>query len=537
MSRLPLALDPEPDETWHSYLTRRAAQHSCTVTELADHIGLRIDGRWPAYHGVILDPGRTDAVAPVLGLTPAQVQDTHLASYDQRAFDLASLRGTPGIDTTRKTVQRSWVHLAGSSYCPACLAVDGSWRLAWRIPWITACLEHQVRLVGTCPACGMVPGVGNILGASAPSRVYAAPDGRLCAHPGKDGGTCGADLSLTEAGAAPRPELDRASSLLSMMNGDRGSVAGRTHTSLQTLRAWQSAIGLAVHLAVVTLPGWGRTHRWGTPPRDPATVAALLETVAPVIEADAIEAAADVIEAWCLGSGIRTPHANTFSRATQPSAALQPVLDEVLRRHGRAHTRLQRQLTDPTGRELLRLDWAPDDVPQLIWPCALPPRWRHSAKPDQRILRTVVAMMLARMHTNQDWVRAGAVLGIPPDKARNWTRYAFAGQFGDLRTELIRAAAQAAQHMTLQPVRHTWARRPVISGYGPQALHGAQQPACQREDPASAWCPCTATTVPNIDPAERQGAKTWKHSAHALGTATASPSPGETGSCAKVRSR
>lgn len=506
MTRLPLAMDPRPDETWHSYLTRRAAQHSCTVTELADHIGLRINGRWPAYHGVILPPGRTEAVAPVLGLASAQVQSTHLASYDQRAFDLAALRGIPGIDTTRKTVQQSWVHLAGSSYCPACLAADGSWRIAWRIPWITACLEHQVRLVGTCTTCGHVPGVGNGLRASAPSRVYAAPDGRVCAHPRAQGGTCTADLSQGQRTTASRSELDRVNSILSVINGDRGTVAGQSHTSLQTLRAWQSTIGLAVQLGVVTAPAWGRTHRWGNPPRNPAIVAVLLETVAPVIEADTVEAAGDIIEAWCLGSGIRSPHANTFSRATQPSAALQPVLDEVLRRHGRAHTRLQRQLTDPNGRELFRLDWAPDDVPQLLWRCALPPLWRHSVKPDQRILRAVLAMMLVRMHTSQDWVRTGAVLGISPDKARNWTRYTFAGQFGDLRAELVLAATKAAQHLPLQPARHTWTRRPIISGYGRQALHLAQQPACQREVPASAWCPCNATTLPNVD-AECQGAK------------------------------
>jgi hypothetical protein len=61
-----------------------------------------------------------------------------------------------------------------------------------------------------------------------------------------------------------------------------------------------------------------------------------------------------------------------------------------------------------------------DDVPQLVWPCALPEHLRHSTKPDQRILRAVVSMVLVRMCTDaKDWVEAGAALGFPPDKSRN----------------------------------------------------------------------------------------------------------------------
>jgi len=155
-----------------------------------------------------------------------------------------------------------------------------------------------------------------------------------------------------------------------LVSGQRSPVAGVERTSLQALRAWQSAIGIAVRLGAVDAGDWGRTHRWANPPRDPDLVDRLLESVEPLVNAKEPESAADVLGGWLRQAGISSPNATTFSRITQPSAALQPVIDEALSRCGRAHTLIQRRLVGQDGLALDQRGWGVDDVPQLVWPCA-----------------------------------------------------------------------------------------------------------------------------------------------------------------------
>lgn len=388
MTRLPLALQPFPEESWQSYLTRRAAQHGTNLAGLGSHLGLRDSrGRWPGRFGVELGRDDVQRVAPLLGLVSAQIERMQLASYDQLAFDLGGLE-QGGIAGTRAAAHSAWIWLAGSTFCPLCLAEnDGVWQLSWRIPWRTSCLRHGINLVGACCSCGGVPGLGNRLHGSAPPRVAAAPDGRRCAHPEPDGRCCGADLSAHRPRAASVGRLRRAALMRDITDGQRSLVVGAERTSLQSLRAWQSAIGIAVRLGAVDAGDWGRTHRWGNPPRDPDLVDKLLAAVEPVISAPNPREAADVLEGWLNNAEIPVPHANTFDRITQPSAALRPAIDELLSRYGRAHTIIQRRLATEDGSELGQRTWGIDDIPQLVWPCALPEHLRESTRPDQRILR------------------------------------------------------------------------------------------------------------------------------------------------------
>jgi hypothetical protein len=50
------------------------------------------------------------------------------------------------------------VRIRGSRYCPRCLAESGGrWQLLWRLPWVFACITHQVLLNDLCPVCGKPP--------------------------------------------------------------------------------------------------------------------------------------------------------------------------------------------------------------------------------------------------------------------------------------------------------------------------------------------------------------------------------------------
>lgn len=492
MTRLPLALAPLEDESWPSYLTRRAAQHGTTLAGMGSHLGLRDGrGRWLGRFGVTMEETDVRRVAPLLGLAPEQVDRMQLAAYDQLAFDLSGLAHESAIAGTRATTHTAWVWLAGTTFCPLCLAEeDGAWKLSWRIPWITTCLRHNVPLHGICGVCGGVPGLGNGLHGSVPPRVAAAPSGETCAHPEPGGHVCGAALSSEPTVPASPDRLRRTRTMAGLVDGGRGRVAGAERSPLQTLRGWQSAIGIAVRLGAVDSDGWGRTHRWANPPRDPDLIDRLLEAVEPLVTAPDPAMAADVLEGWVRNAGIRSPHANTFDRITQRSVALQPAIDELLGRHGRAHTVIQRRLTTADGAPLGQPIWSVDDIPQLVWPCALPEHLRHSTKPDQRILRAVISMILVRMCSDaNDWVEAGAALGFPADKSRNWTRYAFAARWG-MQADLIGAADRTIGPLVHQGRCSRWRLRAPMVGFGACALRRAQAPACI--DKGGAWCPCSS---------------------------------------------
>lgn len=495
---LPLALEPDPNETWHSYLVRRAAQHGCTVAALATNLGIRdTAGRWPAYYGIRVDDAWASPAAARLSLTVEQIRAMHLEAFDQRAVDLTDLDGAPGIATTRLVAHRLWIRLAGSAYCPQCVA-DGMWRVTWRLPWATVCPRHHTFLLALCPRCRGIPGTANTLHGSAPSRAEATPDGRLCERPARSspGKVCAFDLSTAAAPAADLPAVRRAELITEIITSGHGTVAGRPTPALEALRGWQHAICLARHFGRAPEARWGSTHRWATPPADPREMDQLLAAAEPLVCAPDAATAADHFERWCWQAGHRTVNADTFARASKGSAALEPVIGALLRRRGRAHVLAQRRLDLDQVADLER--WHADDVPQLVWACALPKTLQRSTKPDQLILRAVVAMILARIQTGAtDWVTAGAFLGLPAHGSRQWTRYAFSSRHGDLKDALIAAAHRLVPLLSRQPNGGMHAARPAVSGVGLAALAHAQAPECARADPSATWCPCSSDQARN----------------------------------------
>jgi hypothetical protein len=226
-------------------------------------------------------------------------------------------------------------------------------------------------------------------------------------------------------------------------------------------------------------------------------MAALVTTVQPLLSAPTHQEAADILQWWCGDAGIRRPHADTFGRVTAPSAALAPAITTLLQRSGRVHILLTRQRLI-AQQQLPVLDWGVDDVPQLVWCCALPPQRWLNRKPDVLLLRAVTALVLTRIHDGQSWADTGARLGIPPAKARQWTRYCFSSAFPGLQAELLTAARTLSTHLTAQPDRGAWTGHPALTdGYGLTPLRTAQDPRCRRVDPTSPWCPCT---VPKRSP-------------------------------------
>ncbi|GAA3842078.1 hypothetical protein GCM10022403_087670 [Streptomyces coacervatus] len=66
----------------------------------------------------------------------------------------------------KKTALPPWLRFETTSYCPSCLAGDGStiqnlhggpWKRLWHLPIVFACLDHNVFLRDVCPACQQQP--------------------------------------------------------------------------------------------------------------------------------------------------------------------------------------------------------------------------------------------------------------------------------------------------------------------------------------------------------------------------------------------
>lgn len=100
-------------------------------------------------------------------------------------------------------------------------------------------------------------------------------------------------------------------------------------------------------------------------------------------------------------------------------------------------------------------------------------------------------MILVRTCTEaHDWVAAGAALGFPADKSRNWIRYTFAANWG-IKEDLLIAARTLEAKLTRHRDRPSFHRRKQVSGFGLVALKDAQSPTCLDQG-GRVWCPCNS---------------------------------------------
>lgn len=144
MSRLPLTIKPQPDESWRSYLDRVAKSYRCTTDALGNHLGLRPRGRWPADHGITLGSALTEHVAIQLGLEPTRVTAMHPARWDGHALQVTAI--TKQAPHAWHIVPISWTYLRQPRTCNECVSQYGYRRLTWHLPWVTHCVEHSVQL-------------------------------------------------------------------------------------------------------------------------------------------------------------------------------------------------------------------------------------------------------------------------------------------------------------------------------------------------------------------------------------------------------
>lgn len=498
---LPIAVPVEDDESWDSYLTRAASANRTTVLSMAQHIGIVVNSRWPAFYAIRFpSPSTLEHAAHGLSIEPQQIMDMHLQVFDQLAIDLTPLSSPHALRGVASAC-RTWAFLTGSRYCPACLSADGRWRLTWRLPWVTGCLHHGLLLGARCHACGQFVRSGKAEHASRPRLASARPDTLRCSQPTPGTGSgCPARLDETEAQVLTPRELAPTERALTTVSANAAVVLGARQPALATFRAWQTAACYARTLKVVPVADDPRDN--AAPRRPPRSARHMLDlqVVAwEVLDAPTPEAGADVLASWCDHAGV-TPTPALFDDSAAPSEALQSAVVELLRRHGRAHSMLGRSLDqlDPQLR-LGIVDFETDDIPQVAWPCALRAVTRASTGPTDTALRVVLSLTLARIAGARTWQAAGLALGWATSDGSQWARYAFAGRNVGLRRHLVEAALATSSLLAAQPIRHAWSCRPESAGPTRRRWAVAQHGLCKRNEPRSLWCPCS-TAAPGTAP-------------------------------------
>lgn len=188
MRTLPIKVPPLPGEALDSWLEAIACRYDARWGDLL--AALSIQPRPARSTGFLhsLDDDEIAAISYATGVAPENVQAMLLTHYDGRAV---SINPTAG----RISGAFPWGKTGGSRFCPHCLAeTGGRWRLAWRLGWTFACLQHHCLLADRCPRCHHA------------QRHYihcsiSIPSPGLCTHPlagtGKAVHRCHAPLART----------------------------------------------------------------------------------------------------------------------------------------------------------------------------------------------------------------------------------------------------------------------------------------------------------------------------------------------------
>ena len=492
-THLPIQQKPAEGESWSSYLIRTASALKTTPSVLADHIGLRQNGIWPPFHGVVLTASTNwTAVTAALGLTRQQILDMHLARYDQTALDLTGLDQTPTPGFARTVSRRGWVFYAGSRYCPTCLADDGIWRSQWRLPLTFACLRHGVLLADRCARCNQRPFGGRL--ATKPPRAGAYADARLCPEPSTEvwrTTVCGNNLSRLEPQAATAEQLDLAANLAVTIESGAGHVAGRQWPALEVLHAWQAAACWARAFGVVgrAATTWDVRRPWMSPPRDVAVVVDLLEAAQQVIGADSLAEAAGVLRSW---TSTQRPGVTpaTFVDIAPSQSSLEPVVDQFLEQVGRAHSSIRRRMQSSAKGKSPDPVWGTKDVPQMAWSCVVPKDLLMLGKPGPEMMRLVASLILARAAGARTWDDAGRQLGWQAGEGKQWSRYVMDKLDQETRNRFIAHALDVSERIHQQPSPSSWHQRPHTAGSTIKKIRDAQRGQCRAETPGSDWCPC-----------------------------------------------
>ncbi len=469
---LPITVHPAEGESFGSYLDRLAESLGAPLLTLLARTGVIPEESFSAFpvgYGILLPPERLQALAAVTRLSEESVSDMLLFRYDGVCCDLSTLDSSSPQSFTR-TSREEWAYFGGSHVCPDCIGQTGGvWKLAWKLPWSFACVEHGRLLADTCPACEKRLGIGRQDGRSAPAFPSLVPTPQQCRNTLPKG--------MTSAGRASRPcghplvdistlSMDSRSYLLdaqrrldALLAGEEARVAGEKVSTFEYFFDLRSLAALFLSAGEVadldTLPGKvpsvvrhavalhtdrresiveERAERvaagddWRTGPRmRPYTgapqSAALMAGIAPVameiLDTNSSEELSDNLVPFV--ERMRRTITNVPVRISyfRLSSRLEKAFERCWQPHQKLTTRLGMTAKNAERANAFWGNLTPDDVPQLFWPDGYEGSLAEllpGVLPDHA--RRVCSMWLLKALTGCTWETAATTLGLPSRQAR-----------------------------------------------------------------------------------------------------------------------
>lgn len=453
-----------PGEALDSWLEAISYRHRIPWADLNAALSGAITSR---HHYWVrrLTEAQLAAISTATGIDPAAVRACTLAGYREIADELnptrdSVLQSTPGG------------RLSGSRFCPHCLATtSGRWKLAWRLPWTFACVQHHCLLATLCPTCGRIQRLSSPASALVPHPGHCA--NIAIASSGDTPVRC--DANLTET---PVLRFDRQHPVVCAQKTiDRLLVSGiaafgiyRRHQRpaapvladiralgyrfLHDLSPDELDIDLLAGLvseyrALLTTPKPGRSGRRGKPAHA-VTVAIGVTAALDILKRPSIDSAAAALRA--LPDSTRRRLAMTWARRTeQTSAVLRAVYLTALEPDMGTCDQLRYRLGTPLPHkpvsDATRIAHMSRSLPSAFWP-----EWsirlggRHCSQHLLRPSLSIAVMLVGAELTVQD---ATAVLGDPLQgfsASQTLWRLQHCGHWPHIRMALIRLADYLNTH-------------------------------------------------------------------------------------------
>lgn len=412
-TRLPIQPRPLPGEAIDSYLERAAVANGLEHTTIAK----RLEGLPLAYLPIAPDRDVLHQLAAITGRDEHELAAGTIAAL--AGIDLTDL-DPANRNSWRNVASRGWAPGRGTQLCSACIAADGVWRIAWRHPWVTVCLEHETWLHAFCPTCAQPF-------RSQRHSILRSVDtaAGLCGNPnGFRGQTCPQDLATLDRTKAPRAVIVSQARIASAIHHQPVQMLGEPADPKTYLAELNALTVLLLHLA--SQPGgdrrvdWadaaradgarsagGRGARWGlAPPADSELRGRALTEADLVLTATCVDQAVDRLGPW-LELAPDTPDGRLGWLSDH--TAMTPLLARLVMAATATRTRISTQLARET-----HLPTA--TIPQVI-PLAL--YARHAAGllgVTEATGRLFASLCLAkRGRPGHTWGEAAVRLGLPAE--------------------------------------------------------------------------------------------------------------------------
>lgn len=141
ITRLPLRCEPIHGESLNGFITRLAERNLLDrAAWVADAAGVRLPQTWYSAADV-------ERLAVVSGLEAEALNA--MAPGPLHSKGSATVSAVLGHDVPTEAIVR---HVR--RVCPQCLAEAPHHRVIWDMRFVRSCVEHGVRLLAACPACG-----------------------------------------------------------------------------------------------------------------------------------------------------------------------------------------------------------------------------------------------------------------------------------------------------------------------------------------------------------------------------------------------